>query len=172
MFNESFPLWLSFFSNIQHHYVVREIGLRAKCNCNGYADGFDCSLNSVNNLRECKCKGNTCGVYCQRCCSAFNQYPWQQGTGPPWVWNGTATCEGTGNSNVYMRWHPNGCMSWFPFSLNPLKQSSSLSSLACNCHNHSDVCVYNQTVADGTLSLDINDQRKGGGVCVNCKVGK
>ena len=101
-----------FFSNKQHHYAVREIGLRAKCNCNGYADGFDCSLNSVNNLRECKCKGNTCGVYCHMCCSAFNQYPWQQGNGAPWVWNGTATCEGTGNSDVvYMRWHPNGCMS-------------------------------------------------------------
>ncbi|XP_035384872.1 laminin subunit alpha-2-like isoform X4 [Electrophorus electricus] len=38
----------------------------------------------------------------------------------------------------------------------------------CNCHGKSEECYYNQTVADGKLSLNINGVYEGGGVCVAC----
>ena len=53
--------------------------------------------------------------------------------------------------------------------------------LECNCHGHSDVCVYNQTVANNVCSydnnatndecsMDIFGKYSGGGVCIDCKV--
>ncbi|XP_053394147.1 laminin subunit alpha-2-like isoform X2 [Mercenaria mercenaria] len=39
---------------------------------------------------------------------------------------------------------------------------------ACNCHGHADSCVYNATVAELGLSLNMNGERKGGGVCIDC----
>lgn len=44
------------------------------------------------------------------------------------------------------------------------------SSAGCNCHNHSAVCVYNETVAQMNKSLDIHGNYSGGGVCQNCQV--
>nr|XP_033789904.1 laminin subunit alpha-1 [Geotrypetes seraphini] len=38
----------------------------------------------------------------------------------------------------------------------------------CNCHNKADDCYYNQTIADHHMSLNIQDQFIGGGVCINC----
>ncbi|KAJ8270754.1 hypothetical protein GJAV_G00118850 [Gymnothorax javanicus] len=38
----------------------------------------------------------------------------------------------------------------------------------CNCHGKSEECYYNQTVADRKLSLNINGEYKGGGVCIGC----
>ena len=43
-------------------------------------------------------------------------------------------------------------------------------SAGCNCHNHSAVCVYNETVAQMNKSLDIHGNYSGGGVCQNCQV--
>ncbi|XP_060085671.1 laminin subunit alpha-2-like [Ylistrum balloti] len=40
---------------------------------------------------------------------------------------------------------------------------------ACNCHRHSDECVYNATVAEQGLSLNIRGEYDGGGVCLNCR---
>ena len=42
--------------------------------------------------------------------------------------------------------------------------------LGCNCHNHSEVCVYNETVAQMNKSLDIHGNYSGGGVCQDCEV--
>uniref|UniRef100_A0AAV2LC06 Laminin subunit alpha-1 n=1 Tax=Knipowitschia caucasica TaxID=637954 RepID=A0AAV2LC06_KNICA len=39
----------------------------------------------------------------------------------------------------------------------------------CNCHNKADLCFYNQTVSELGLSLDAAGQRRGGGVCVQCR---
>ncbi|KAM8822118.1 laminin subunit alpha-1 isoform 2-T2 [Synchiropus picturatus] len=39
----------------------------------------------------------------------------------------------------------------------------------CNCHNKTAECVYNQTVADLRLSLNIHGVRLGGGVCADCQ---
>ncbi|XP_078587501.1 uncharacterized protein LOC144868761 isoform X3 [Branchiostoma floridae x Branchiostoma japonicum] len=40
---------------------------------------------------------------------------------------------------------------------------------ACNCNNHSQVCVYNETVAAGNLSMSANGSFHGGGVCLSCR---
>ncbi|XP_064605903.1 laminin subunit alpha-2-like [Liolophura sinensis] len=39
----------------------------------------------------------------------------------------------------------------------------------CNCNGHSVECVYNETVAEDRLSYNMNNFRRGGGVCVNCR---
>ena len=44
--------------------------------------------------------------------------------------------------------------------------------LECNCLGHSNVCRYDQSVADQKLSLDMNGEYKGGGYCLNCQVWK
>ncbi|XP_066555448.1 laminin subunit alpha-2 [Amia ocellicauda] len=38
----------------------------------------------------------------------------------------------------------------------------------CNCHGKSEECSYNQTIADRKLSLNINGEYEGGGICLNC----
>ncbi|XP_071058103.1 laminin subunit alpha-2 isoform X1 [Pseudochaenichthys georgianus] len=38
----------------------------------------------------------------------------------------------------------------------------------CNCHNKAEECYFNQTVADLSLSLNVQGQNRGGGVCINC----
>ena len=42
--------------------------------------------------------------------------------------------------------------------------------LVCNCHNHSNVCYYNDTIAKRNESLNIDYKYSGGGVCLNCQV--
>lgn len=39
----------------------------------------------------------------------------------------------------------------------------------CNCHAKADECYFNQTVADLSLSLNIQGQNRGGGVCIGCR---
>uniref|UniRef100_A0A8C3AWG7 Laminin subunit alpha-2 n=1 Tax=Cyclopterus lumpus TaxID=8103 RepID=A0A8C3AWG7_CYCLU len=39
----------------------------------------------------------------------------------------------------------------------------------CNCHGKADECSFNQTVADLSLSLNIQGQNRGGGVCIGCR---
>lgn len=41
--------------------------------------------------------------------------------------------------------------------------------LACNCHDHSDQCVYDEEISKNYLSLDINGNYLGGGRCLHCK---
>ncbi|KAM9308338.1 laminin subunit alpha-1 [Gastrophryne carolinensis] len=38
----------------------------------------------------------------------------------------------------------------------------------CNCHNKAEDCYYDQAVAAQNMSLNIQDQYIGGGVCINC----
>lgn len=40
---------------------------------------------------------------------------------------------------------------------------------ACNCFGHTDQCVYNKTIDEMRLSLDIHGSYEGGGVCQNCR---
>ena len=42
----------------------------------------------------------------------------------------------------------------------------------CNCFGHADECMYNQTIADLGLSMNIYGEFQGGGVCLNCQVYK
>lgn len=39
----------------------------------------------------------------------------------------------------------------------------------CNCHGHSEKCIYNQTASDLQLSLNMNNKYEGGGVCLECQ---
>ncbi|XP_048583966.1 laminin subunit alpha-1 isoform X2 [Nematostella vectensis] len=58
---------------------------------------------------------------------------------------------------------------WTAGSTAPWINDESSKCEPCNCHNHSEKCVYNQTVSDLGLSMDINGNRRGGGVCQDCK---
>lgn len=40
--------------------------------------------------------------------------------------------------------------------------------IECNCHGHSEECEYNSEVEERKLSLDINGNYEGGGVCKKC----
>ncbi|XP_037606028.1 laminin subunit alpha-2 isoform X7 [Sebastes umbrosus] len=39
----------------------------------------------------------------------------------------------------------------------------------CNCHGKAEECYFNQTVADLSLSLNVQGQNRGGGVCISCR---
>ncbi|KAL0280200.1 UNVERIFIED_CONTAM: hypothetical protein PYX00_001570 [Menopon gallinae] len=39
----------------------------------------------------------------------------------------------------------------------------------CNCYGHSDTCEYSEEIDKQHLSIDINGQYLGGGVCLNCR---
>ncbi len=39
----------------------------------------------------------------------------------------------------------------------------------CNCFSHSEECFYDEEVNKKRLSIDINGQYNGGGVCINCQ---
>ena len=77
---------------LQHHYSVREIEVLARCDCNGHGDGGECPLNETTKLRMCKCQNNTCGPNCGECCPAYNQFPWEKGSGAPWGTDNTTAC--------------------------------------------------------------------------------
>jgi len=40
----------------------------------------------------------------------------------------------------------------------------------CNCFGHADACVYNESVAERHLSINIHGVYEGGGVCIDCQV--
>uniref|UniRef100_A0A7M5V486 Uncharacterized protein n=1 Tax=Clytia hemisphaerica TaxID=252671 RepID=A0A7M5V486_9CNID len=76
-----------------HHYVVSTISMIARCDCNGHGDGLSCPLNKITGNRKCDCLDNTCGDRCERCCPAFNQYPWRKGSRTSWISDNTTACE-------------------------------------------------------------------------------
>ncbi|XP_058060994.1 laminin subunit alpha [Anopheles bellator] len=39
----------------------------------------------------------------------------------------------------------------------------------CNCHGHSDECIYSEEIDEKRLSLDIHGNYEGGGICQNCQ---
>ena len=39
----------------------------------------------------------------------------------------------------------------------------------CNCHGHSNQCVYDEEIAERRLSLDKYGRYEGGGRCLNCE---
>lgn len=39
----------------------------------------------------------------------------------------------------------------------------------CNCHRHSDECIYDPEIDEKKLSLDLHGNYDGGGVCQNCR---
>ncbi|GAB1601049.1 laminin subunit alpha-like [Argonauta hians] len=53
---------------------------------------------------------------------------------------------------------------WRPFKANDFFKCE-----PCNCHNHSDRCVYDAETDKKRLSLDIHGRYSGGGVCQDCQ---
>lgn len=41
--------------------------------------------------------------------------------------------------------------------------------IACNCHGHTNECVYDEEIDRKRLSLDIHGYYDGGGRCLNCQ---
>eukprot|EP00794_Sanderia_malayensis_P009566 gene9566-10555_t len=119
------------FSVKWHHYSVRGISVTGDCFCNGHASV--CNVNSTTGNRICQCENNACGLQCDQCCPAFNQYAFKQGSKAPFEVDPNAACQ------------------------------------PCNCHNHSSVCIFNQTIADMRGSLNATGFYSGGGVCQNCQ---
>ncbi|KAL5291286.1 epi-1 family protein [Megaselia abdita] len=39
----------------------------------------------------------------------------------------------------------------------------------CNCHGHSNTCIYDEETDNKSMSLDIHGNYEGGGVCQNCQ---
>lgn len=54
---------------------------------------------------------------------------------------------------------------WSPGTVNDSKQC-----MQCNCHGHASSCHYDENVDKNGLSLDVNGNYQGGGVCDNCTV--
>ena len=79
-----------FLCEFQHHYTVREVNITGSCFCNGHASV--CNINATSGERSCSCQNNVCGVICDRCCPAYNQYPWKQGNGAPFEVDSAAAC--------------------------------------------------------------------------------
>lgn len=40
----------------------------------------------------------------------------------------------------------------------------------CQCHGHATQCIYDESIEAAKLSIDTLGRRRGGGVCVDCKV--
>ena len=84
---------------LQHHYVVSAISLIARCDCNGHGNGLSCPLNVLTGNRKCECLDNTCGDRCEKCCPAYNQYPWLKGSRTSWISDNTTAC----TSEIFMQ---------------------------------------------------------------------
>lgn len=111
----------------RYFYSIKDISIGGRCECNGHADKC-IPANDNSNRLVCKCKHNTCGDSCDKCCPGFEQKKWA-----PAVPKNPNICE------------------------------------PCNCHGHSDKCVYNETVNFDKTSMDMHGNYEGGGVCQNCR---
>ncbi|XP_029199679.2 laminin subunit alpha-like [Acropora millepora] len=103
----------------------------------------------------CDCKGHANGGTCP-----FNQL------------SGLRTCQCQGNTCGMQCDHCCPLYNQFPWRPGrgaPWANDPDAKCEACNCHNHSDSCVFNQTVNDLGLSKSINGSMIGGGVCVSCQ---
>ncbi|EDV23363.1 uncharacterized protein TRIADDRAFT_27868 [Trichoplax adhaerens] len=61
------------------------------------------------------------------------------------------------------------CDSFIQKSWKPAAENSSNACEPCQCFNHTNQCLYNQTIADQNQSLDIHGNYQGGGICQNCQ---
>lgn len=72
---------------------MNEIEVSSYCHCNGQADGIDCPYNYRLGDRQCVCQEGACGINCESCCPAYNQYPYKAGTKGPFAADKDAACE-------------------------------------------------------------------------------
>lgn len=65
------------------------------CSCNGHGNQNNCPFKPNKQDRVCECMIGSCGDNCDRCCDAYNQFPWKPGTKGPFIADKSAACEGT-----------------------------------------------------------------------------
>lgn len=132
----------------RYFYSIKDISIGGRCVCNGHAS--TCSLldpRAQARLLACSCQHNTCGIQCEQCCPGFEQKKWRQNTNA-WPFQ----CERKSTlSNCVIRFATLSFLS------------------ACNCHGHTDKCVYSEEVDLKGESLDIHGRYEGGGVCQDCR---
>lgn len=123
------------------YYAIEDFNVVGECQCYGHASS--CIIDTTTDEYKCECEHNTDGTFCNRCQPFYQDIPWQRADG-----NGTFEC--AGRIEILSRSLVVFCDDTQLF--NPA---------ACNCHNHSTECVFNQTIYERT-------GRTSGGVCLNC----
>lgn len=63
----------------QSFYSIRLIKIGGRCYCSGHAEKCRNTSGDKNQLPECKCRHNTCGRHCGKCCPLYNQKPYRLG---------------------------------------------------------------------------------------------
>lgn len=151
----------------RYFYSIKDISIGGRCVCNGHAN--TCSLKDPRaqaRLLACACRHNTCGIQViynrknvlkqisniKKMFFSVNNVV-QDSNKRSGV--RTPTLDPS-NANV------NNC----DISLN-INSIDYL--LACNCHGHTDKCIYSEEVDLKGESLDIHGIYEGGGVCQNCR---
>ena len=61
----------------RYFYSLSDITVGGQCPCNGHAS--ECYVNPISMDYQCKCKHNTCGPLCDKCCPMYNQKLWRPG---------------------------------------------------------------------------------------------
>lgn len=126
------------------YYVVNEIEISAYCECNGHADGINCPYDNSIGDRKCLCQEGTCGINCEACCPAYNQYPYKKGAKGPFNQDENAACQKCNCHN-----HADSCF--------------------YNETIANNTCPYDNNATNDDCSMDTNGIYNGGGVCDNCK---
>ena len=62
----------------QFFYSVRDISIGGRCVCNGHAESCDITDPNDSYKLLCRCRHNTCGAQCEKCCPGFVQKAWRQ----------------------------------------------------------------------------------------------
>ncbi|CAL1296819.1 unnamed protein product [Larinioides sclopetarius] len=62
----------------RYFYSIKDISVGGRCACSGHAD--TCTTDGSTGRLLCRCKHNTCGENCDKCCPLYNQKPFNQGT--------------------------------------------------------------------------------------------
>ena len=65
---------------LQYFYSIKDISVGGICMCNGHADACVQLSQQDNSQFVCRCKHQTCGIKCERCCPGFVQKPWKPAT--------------------------------------------------------------------------------------------
>ncbi|XP_050541070.1 laminin subunit alpha [Daktulosphaira vitifoliae] len=62
----------------RYFYSIKDVSIGGRCRCNGHADLCDITDPNDSYKLICRCKHNTCGHNCERCCPGFQQKAWSQ----------------------------------------------------------------------------------------------
>lgn len=135
-------------------YSIRTIIIGGQCLCHGHAS--KCTMNKAS------------GVRCARGIAFFTHRLVRMPDQDERFSLQLPTCECEHNTCGK---HCDECCPMFnqvPWSPGTLDSSGKCEE--CECHGHSDTCVYDSQIAEAKLSMDVNGYYRGGGHCLNCRV--